>query len=544
MTEVRGYDAVEGCLNYINAVTDKRGGGLQARCPAHDDSRASLSVSRAEDGTALVYCHAGCATKDVVEALGLKMSDLFMGDSQHGPSAAVYTYTDEEGNPLTRVHRTQPKGFWQERWEEDEWKPGLRTSRRVLYRLGDVLSGVRSGKPVYVTEGEKDADALRHRGYAATTALGGANKWRDEYTNSLAGGTVVVCSDSDEVGRKYSHRVKLELQRAGCTVRVVYPLVGKDVSDHLDAGYTVADLVEDDASLSILQPFDWTDYEVEETEWLLEPWVPRRSRVLAFGAAGSLKSLWALWLAARVAGEGGRVAYFSLEMTPSDLVRRLKQLKPSPNMEVYTSFSMNNYEQVAAVLDGMKGYDLLVVDSWSAAHSAGYGGQNEEVARLDREVFLPIVERTGATLLILDNTGHDVFTDSGKFKMQHARGASAKGDKMEVTLWFDRPYEDNNYVTRITVKKMRLDSRIPEPVVLGTPQDRIEFYRVSHNGSLADPVWPGDRVGLDQEPRSGAQEAPGAVFSDSGSSGTQDEGTSLQRRLKARLDDRLGRLKE
>ena len=36
--------------------------GWEARCPAHDDSRASLSVAVGDDGTVLLKCFAGCET--------------------------------------------------------------------------------------------------------------------------------------------------------------------------------------------------------------------------------------------------------------------------------------------------------------------------------------------------------------------------------------------------------------------------------------------------------------------------------------------------
>ena len=48
-----------------------------ARCPVHDDSTPSLSVGIGRDGRALLRCWAGCATVDVVAALGLAMRDLF-----------------------------------------------------------------------------------------------------------------------------------------------------------------------------------------------------------------------------------------------------------------------------------------------------------------------------------------------------------------------------------------------------------------------------------------------------------------------------------
>ena len=53
------------------------GNGYVARCPAHDDRVASLSVGMGSDGRALVKCFAGCDTKDIVAAKGLQMSDLF-----------------------------------------------------------------------------------------------------------------------------------------------------------------------------------------------------------------------------------------------------------------------------------------------------------------------------------------------------------------------------------------------------------------------------------------------------------------------------------
>jgi 5S rRNA maturation endonuclease (ribonuclease M5) len=53
------------------------GGGHVARCPAHQDDRASLSVGEGDDGRVLLRCFAGCEPEAVVAALGLEMKDLF-----------------------------------------------------------------------------------------------------------------------------------------------------------------------------------------------------------------------------------------------------------------------------------------------------------------------------------------------------------------------------------------------------------------------------------------------------------------------------------
>ena len=49
---------------------------FSARCPSHDDRSNSLSVRGVQDRV-LIYCHAGCRTADVVDALGLGLRDLF-----------------------------------------------------------------------------------------------------------------------------------------------------------------------------------------------------------------------------------------------------------------------------------------------------------------------------------------------------------------------------------------------------------------------------------------------------------------------------------
>ncbi len=51
--------------------------GFTARCPAHEDTHNSLSVTEAQDGRLLIKCHAGCETKAVLDALGIGFADLF-----------------------------------------------------------------------------------------------------------------------------------------------------------------------------------------------------------------------------------------------------------------------------------------------------------------------------------------------------------------------------------------------------------------------------------------------------------------------------------
>lgn len=226
-------DEVLGCF------PDARGSGSdnwQATCPAHDDSKPSLAIGVGADGRTLLHCHAGCTTEEVLDAVGLKMSDLYEeGTSGGGDIVAIYEYTDEAGNPISQVVRYEDKQFRQRRPEEPGdapervrdgfvWsltKPDDSRVRRVLYRLPEVLEAKQQECPVFVVEGEKDADTLDKRGYTATCNPGGAGKWRPELGEALAGAEVVVIPDNDEPGVNHARDVVRSLVSHATQVQVL-----------------------------------------------------------------------------------------------------------------------------------------------------------------------------------------------------------------------------------------------------------------------------------------------------------------------------------
>ena len=60
-----------------------RGGAkLRARCPVHESHGPTLATSQGRAG-AVIYCHAQCATRDILDALGLCMDDLFDEPRRH-----------------------------------------------------------------------------------------------------------------------------------------------------------------------------------------------------------------------------------------------------------------------------------------------------------------------------------------------------------------------------------------------------------------------------------------------------------------------------
>ncbi|MGE4072219.1 MAG: CHC2 zinc finger domain-containing protein [Lysobacterales bacterium] len=67
---------VEFVLSRLERVR-KCGTGWTARCPAHEDRTASLSVAVGLDGCQMLHCFAGCSIGDITSAIGLTISDLF-----------------------------------------------------------------------------------------------------------------------------------------------------------------------------------------------------------------------------------------------------------------------------------------------------------------------------------------------------------------------------------------------------------------------------------------------------------------------------------
>jgi len=64
---------------------------FHAVCPVHDgDDPDSLSVGTGADARALLHCHVGCDTRDVVRGLGLLWSDLFPASHKNARRAGSF----------------------------------------------------------------------------------------------------------------------------------------------------------------------------------------------------------------------------------------------------------------------------------------------------------------------------------------------------------------------------------------------------------------------------------------------------------------------
>lgn len=69
--------AADALLSVLENVKRTGADRWVARCPAHEDRRASLAVRELADGRVLVHCFAGCSINEVIGAVGLDMAALF-----------------------------------------------------------------------------------------------------------------------------------------------------------------------------------------------------------------------------------------------------------------------------------------------------------------------------------------------------------------------------------------------------------------------------------------------------------------------------------
>jgi putative DNA primase/helicase len=231
--------AVQEVLSRLKGVRPSGKLKWEAYCPAHEDSRQSLSIAEGADGRALIYCHAGCNNLAVVRSIGLTLRALFPDNYTPRDIASkitvVYNYVTADGELAYQVCRMDPKDFRQ-RCPDGHggwiWKA---PTEKLLYRLPELLAADPNA-PVFIVEGEKDVDNLRSLGKIATCSPGGAGKWdKVSDTSALAGRHLVIIADKDEPGRKHAQQVARRQQETAASIRVI-EMPGeshKDFSDWL-----------------------------------------------------------------------------------------------------------------------------------------------------------------------------------------------------------------------------------------------------------------------------------------------------------------------
>jgi hypothetical protein len=90
------------------------------------------------------------------------------GERDTGQQAAFYIYRDHRSRNYLGVKRTSTKQFPQYHWDGQQWRKGAPKAPKIPYRLPELLAAPAT-EPVFICEGEKDADNVAALGLIATT---------------------------------------------------------------------------------------------------------------------------------------------------------------------------------------------------------------------------------------------------------------------------------------------------------------------------------------------------------------------------------------
>jgi len=209
-------------LTYFKVSKKLNETSYQCNCPVHGDGKASLTISE-NKGKLLLFCHAGCKTEDILNAVGLTFNDI--GDyappqwkerleySKGRKIEAIYNYCDANGKYLYSKIRLEGKEILHAVIDQknDTYSLGRGSKHTVLYNLPKLIKAIADGYPVYIVEGEKDADTLNRLGYTATTP-GGCSDWKKEFASYFTGAKVIILPDNDVPGLELKDRILHDLK--------------------------------------------------------------------------------------------------------------------------------------------------------------------------------------------------------------------------------------------------------------------------------------------------------------------------------------------
>lgn len=248
---------------YFDGVTRFKDNSFQCKCPVHHDHTASMTVSKGKKGI-LIHCHAGCETKSILEAVGLRESDLFydsnvtkvkqdwkdrLEHSKKKKIVEIYDYVDQGGKYLySKIRFEKDENGKKEMLygvlnkEKDWFQYGLKGKHKTLYNLPEIREAAAQKRTIYYVEGEKDVETLRGLGLIATTA-GSSGDWRRFFSMYFSGIDVVLLPDNDEAGEKLTTRIISDLIGVVNSIKVVKTSERDhgDVTDYFQDGYTIED---------------------------------------------------------------------------------------------------------------------------------------------------------------------------------------------------------------------------------------------------------------------------------------------------------------
>ncbi len=220
-------------------------------------SRTTASTHKPNDAALKPSTPKGPARPDaaaVFEDLSHKLGKLVGRWKYHNAAGEVVF-------EVGRFKSAKGKTYRPVRRDADGWRAGLPVGKLPLYGLPDLPSAD-AFNTVFVTEGEKCADALRKLGAVSTCSQGGACAACKSDWTPLSGREVVILPDNDEPGRKYAAAVSAILERLNPPASVQIAELPRldtlgasaDVADWIDVGGTVEELMGIVRTAPVVEP--------------------------------------------------------------------------------------------------------------------------------------------------------------------------------------------------------------------------------------------------------------------------------------------------
>lgn len=261
-------------------IKNKAHNSIKAVCPCHADEKASLSITYDEASQkTLIYCHAGCDTREILSSVDLTFEDLGSTEKSKNDNLNIeniYPYVNENGQLLFEKIRLKNKEFRQRRYVDGYtvWglsagtytetfpgsnnyspreRPGansitLQEQPKILYNLPKLINSINEGYQVYIVEGEKDVNTMSKLGLVATTAPNGAGsgskKWLDSYSKYFKGANVVIMLDNDSAGKDFAREIQFKLKNYAHATKII-TISDKpkgDITDWIREGHNIDEL--------------------------------------------------------------------------------------------------------------------------------------------------------------------------------------------------------------------------------------------------------------------------------------------------------------
>jgi DNA polymerase len=269
------------------------------------------------------------------------------GGRPWGSNVAEYVYVTDDGQPYLKVRRTSAKQFPQYHWNSGQWVTGAPKGPRIPYRLPELIAAA-PDVPVWIAEGEKDAENAAALGLITTTNSGGAGKWSADLNKWFAvKQTIYVLEDNDTAGRAHARKVADSLCDVVPEIRIVSfteLLEHGDASDWIESGGTREQLLErakaapkyERPKLPFINMSRWDGESIPEQEWTVPFKIPAQECAIFSGEGGAGKSMEGLHLcAAHVLGgecwhtivKRGPAIFIDAEDTETVIHRRLAAVR-------------------------------------------------------------------------------------------------------------------------------------------------------------------------------------------------------------------------